>query len=79
MYLSSPPLLTKVEPGEGLLIYLVTSDMAVSVVLVRINKGTQSPVYYLSKTLVNAETRYLYLENLALALVEASQKLRPYF
>ncbi|XP_070054635.1 uncharacterized protein [Nicotiana tomentosiformis] len=79
MYLSSPPLLSKTEPGEHLLIYLVISKVAVSAVLIRESKGTQSLIYYISKTLINAKTRYPYLEKLALALVIASRKLRPYF
>nr|XP_009762362.1 PREDICTED: uncharacterized protein LOC104214401 [Nicotiana sylvestris] len=78
-YLSSPPLLAKVEPGEHLLIYLAVSEVMVSAVLVREDKDTQSPIYYFSKTLIDAETIYPHLEKLALALVVASRKLRPYF
>ena len=37
------------------------------------------PVYYVSKTLVNAETRYLPLEKLVLALVHDTRKLPHYF
>ena len=36
-------------------------------------------MYYISKTLVNAETRYLTLEKLVLALVHAMRKLPHYF
>ena len=36
-------------------------------------------VYYVSKTLADAKTRYLPLEKLALALVMASKKLNHYF
>ena len=39
----------------------------------------QQPVYYISKTLVDAETRYLPLEKLVLALVHATWKLPHYF
>ncbi|XP_074265048.1 uncharacterized protein LOC141587464 [Silene latifolia] len=39
----------------------------------------QHPVYYISKSLLLAETRYTSFEKLALALVTASYKLRPYF
>ncbi|XP_019231135.1 PREDICTED: uncharacterized protein LOC109211989 [Nicotiana attenuata] len=38
-YLSSPPLLVKADPGECLLVYLAVSQVAVSAVLVRENKG----------------------------------------
>ena len=36
-------------------------------------------MYYISKTLVNTETRYLLLEKLVLALVHATRKLPHYF
>ena len=39
----------------------------------------QQPVYYVSKGLLDAETRYSNMEKLAYALILASRKLRPYF
>ncbi|XP_070043089.1 uncharacterized protein [Nicotiana tomentosiformis] len=53
--------------------------MAVSAILVREDKGKQSPIYYVRKSLLEAETRYPHLEKLALELIMASRKLRPYF
>ncbi|XP_070004118.1 uncharacterized protein [Nicotiana sylvestris] len=78
-YLSNLPLLAKPKVGERLLIYLAVSEVAVSAVLVREDQGKQSPIYYVSKSLLDAETRYPQLEKLALALIMASKKLRPYF
>ena len=78
-YLTSPPLLSKPKDGEQLYIYLAVSEGAVSAVLVREEDGKQFPVYYVSKSLLDAETRYTQLEKLALALVTAARKLRPYF
>ncbi|KAK0580108.1 hypothetical protein LWI29_036450 [Acer saccharum] len=78
-YLKSPPLLSKPKDNETLFIYLAVSDTAVSAVLVREEGSSQHPVYYVSKTLLNAETKYSRLEKLALALVMAARKLRPYF
>ena len=43
--------------------------MAISSVLVKESLGTQSPVYYVSKRLLDAELRYPELEKLALALI----------
>ena len=37
------------------------------------------PVFFVSKSLTDAETRYTHLEQAALALRTAAQKLRPYF
>ncbi|XP_057789181.1 uncharacterized protein LOC131006011 [Salvia miltiorrhiza] len=53
--------------------------LPVSAVLVREEEGKQSPIYYVSKSLLDVETRYSQLEKLALALVHAARKLRPYF
>ncbi|XP_075099519.1 uncharacterized protein LOC142176288 [Nicotiana tabacum] len=64
-YLSNPPLLAKPKVGERLLIYLAVSEVAVSVVLVCEDQ--------------DAEMWYPQLEKLALALIMASRKLRPYF
>ena len=58
--------------------YLSVSEHAVSAVLLR-DWGIQQPVYYISKTPVDAETRYLPLEKLVLALVHATRKLPQYF
>ncbi|XP_074324394.1 uncharacterized protein LOC141661310 [Apium graveolens] len=48
-------------------------------VLVKENEGVQSPVYYVSKSVANAETRYTSLEKLVLALAMTFIKLRHYF
>lgn len=58
--------------------YLSVTDHAVSAMLLS-DRGVQQPVYYISKTLVDAETRYLPLEKLVLALVHATKKLPQYF
>ena len=58
--------------------YLSMSKHVVSAVLLR-DQEVQQPVYYISKTLVDVETRYLPLEKLVLALVHATRKLPQYF
>ncbi|XP_077232485.1 uncharacterized protein LOC143869813 [Tasmannia lanceolata] len=78
-YLSSPSLLTKPELGEELLLYLSVSPMALAAVLIREEHNQQKPIYYVSKVLHDAETRYQRIEKLAYALVMAARKLRPYF
>ena len=52
------PMLTAFESREDLFMYLSVSDHAVSTVLLR-DQGVQQPMYYISKTLVDVETRYL--------------------
>ena len=59
--------------------YLAVSEHTVSAILLKNQEGTQRPIYYISKMLVDAETRYLPLEKLTLALVHATRKLSHYF
>ncbi|XP_024039207.1 uncharacterized protein LOC112097847 [Citrus clementina] len=78
-YLARAPLLSTPREGDQLLLYLAISKWATSSVLVREEEGKQHPVYYTSKALVDAETRYPLMEKWALALITAARKLRPYF
>ena len=78
-YLQQAPLLSTPRDGDKLFLYLAVSKRATSSVLVREEEGVQYPIYYTSKALLDAETRYPPLEKWALALVVAARKLRPYF
>ena len=77
--MGKPLLLVKPVEGEPLFLYLAVSEYAISGALIREEEKVQWPVYYISKRLVDAENRYPEMEKLALALVIASRKLRPYF
>ena len=78
-YLVNPPILSNPKLREDLYMYLVVSDHAMSVVLIRVQKGIQKLEYYVSKTLVDSKTRYLPLEKMTLALAYATRKLLHYF
>ncbi|RVW64169.1 Retrovirus-related Pol polyprotein from transposon 17.6 [Vitis vinifera] len=79
-YLTQPPILSSPLPGEKLYMYLVVSDWAISAVLFYYpTHREQKPIYYVSRALVDAETRYSKIEQTALALRSAAQKLYPYF
>lgn len=54
------------------------SDSAVSVVLLQGGSDTKL-VYFISRALQDAETRYRQVEKVALALLHAARRLRPYF
>ena len=56
-YLGRPPLFSKPQEGESLILYLVVSKRTVSSALVREEEGIQGPIYYTSKSLLDAETR----------------------
>ncbi|KAG7533301.1 Reverse transcriptase domain [Arabidopsis thaliana x Arabidopsis arenosa] len=78
-YLTTPPVLSKPEMDEKLYLYISVSNHAVSGVLVREDRGEQRPIYYISKSMTDPETRYTMMEKLALAVVTSARKLRPYF
>ena len=78
-HLGQPPLLSKPIEGKKIFLYLVVFKKAVSAALIREEERILWPVYNMSKRLLDVETRYPELEKLALALVTASRKLRPYF
>ena len=59
--------------------YIAIIDYAVSLILVRNEDRIQRPVYYISKSLQEAETRYLPLEKVMLAIMHATRKLPHYF
>ncbi|XP_012839245.1 PREDICTED: uncharacterized protein LOC105959647 [Erythranthe guttata] len=67
------------EPGDTLMLYLATSADAISAVLIRDGGKGHQPIYYISRALQGAEQRYTNMEKLALALINAARKLRPYF
>ena len=68
-YLAEPLILASPDTGETLFVYLTVSDIAISVALFKENEdGKQRPVFFVSKSLADAETRYSHLEKTALAL-----------
>ena len=67
------------EQNEVLFTYIVVALYAVSLVLIRVDSGVQWPVYYVSKSLHEAEVRYLPLEKAILAVVLDTRKLPHYF
>ncbi|KAJ3684300.1 hypothetical protein LUZ61_013464 [Rhynchospora tenuis] len=78
-YLSTPPIISRPVKGEPLYLYISTNDDAISAALVREEEGVQKPVYFISRILRDAETRYPMIEKSAFAIVTAARKLRPYF
>ena len=67
------------EVDEVLFAYIAISPHAVSLVIIWMDNGVQRPVYYVSKSLHEAEIRYLPLEKAILAVVQATRKLPHYF
>lgn len=78
-YLAKPPIMSSPQPDEVLFAYIAVAPNAVSLVLIRTDCGVQKPVYYVSKSLQEAEIRYLPLEKAILAVVLGTKKLPHYF
>ena len=64
---------------EVLFAYIVVAPHGVSLVLIRVDSSTKKLVYYMSKSLHEAEVRYLSLEKAILAVVHVTRKLPYYF
>ena len=79
-YLAEPQVLASSEVGETLFVYFVVLDVSMSVALFKEDENRkQRPVFFVSKSLANAETRYSHLEQAVLALWVGTKKLCPYF
>ncbi|KAJ9539368.1 hypothetical protein OSB04_032101 [Centaurea solstitialis] len=78
-YMMSPPNLAKLQRDDIFQLYIAVSPTVVSVVLTREEDKQQQPIYYISKSLLDAETRYTSIEKLVLGLLTAAKKLRHYF
>ena len=79
-YLTKPPILMCPQVEDTLYLYLEASDIAVSAALFKeCGDAKLRQVFFVSKSLTDAETRYTHLEKAALALRTSAQKLRPYF
>ena len=68
-YLSHPSIMSSPKMNEVLFAYIVVALHAVSLVLIRVDNGIQMLVYYVSRSLHEAEIRYLPLEKAILAVV----------
>ena len=64
---------------EVLFAYLAIAFYAISFVLIRVDNDIQLLIYYVSKSLNEAEVCYLPLEKAILAVVHATRKLPHYF
>jgi len=59
-------------------LYIVAAETTIAMVLVQVEDGIEHPIYYLSRNLNDTEVKYSYVENLALAAVQAVQRFRHY-
>ena len=71
-YLSHPPIMSSPKMDEILFAYIAMAHHAMSLVMIRVDSGIHRPVYYMSKSLHEAEVRYLPLEKAILAMVHGT-------
>jgi hypothetical protein len=77
-YLTSPPMLKAPRIRKGFKLYVAAQDHVIGAVLMLEADGKEFLVAYLSRRLVDAETRYSFIEKLCLALNYACTKCRHY-
>jgi hypothetical protein len=77
-YLSSSPVLKAPMPGIPFQLYITAEDAVIGVVLIQVTEAKEHIITYLSRRLINAETRYSFIEKLRLSLFYACSKLRHY-
>ena len=59
-------------------LYIAAQDKVIGVVLAQENGGKEYIIAYLSRRLLDAESRYVFIEKLCLSLYYACTKFRPY-
>ena len=75
----SPPVLVPPMPIRPLLLYFSVSDIALGCMLAHLDDSSrEQAIYYLSKRMLEYETRYIMIKRFCLALVWATRRLRHY-
>jgi hypothetical protein len=59
-------------------LYIIVEDVVIGAVLTQIIEGKEHIITYLSRCLIDAETRYSFIEMLCLSLFYACSKLQHY-
>ena len=66
--------------GQPLLLYLSSNSQTIGALLAQEDyQGNEQPIYYVSRTLKDTETRYPKIEKACLVIIYASQRLKRYF
>src|SRR6185437_1408998 len=75
-YLSKPPVLVPPQQDRPFYVYLSVGDTSIASVLVQQHDGQERVVFYLSRRMLDVETRYPEIEKLCLCLFFTCTKLR---
>ncbi|KAK1620009.1 hypothetical protein QYE76_025526 [Lolium multiflorum] len=74
-YLTTPPVLVPPQQDRPFYIYLSVADTSIASVVVQLYEGVEKVVFYLSRRMLDAETRYPEVEKLCLCLFFTCTKL----
>lgn len=78
-YLTKPLILFPPSRNKSMSLYIVASDTTIGSMLAQEDcNGVERPIYYLSRMLADAETRYSLIEKLCLCLYFACMILKQY-
>jgi hypothetical protein len=61
----SPPVLRAPKAGNLFKMYIATQEWVIGAVLLQEEDGKEFPMAYVSRRLLDAETRYVFMENCA--------------
>jgi hypothetical protein len=75
-YLSKPPVLVPPRQDRPFYVYLSVGDRSIASVVVQVHDGLERVMFYLSRRVLDAETRYPDIEKLCLCLFFTCSKLR---
>jgi hypothetical protein len=75
-YLSKPPVLVPPQQDKPFYFYLSVGDTSIASVVIQVHDGKERVVFYLSRRMLDAETRYPDIEKLCLCLFFTCTKLR---
>jgi ribonuclease HI len=75
-YLSKPPMLVPPQQDRPFYVYLSVGDTSIASVVIQVHDNKERVVFYLSRRMLDVETRYPDIENLCLCLFFTCTKLR---
>jgi hypothetical protein len=64
--------------GISFRLYITVEDVVIGAILMQVTEGKEHIITYLSQCLIDAETRYSFIEKLCLSLFYLCSKLRHY-
>jgi len=74
-YLTSPPVLVPPQKHKSFKLYLSADERAIGLALIQEFEGKERVIYFISRRLLDAETRYSPVERLCLCLYFSCTKL----